>query len=500
MSETSSEVNKKTQSEGLSIDKKTVFNIVAVLLAVLVFVGILTQVVPAGEYQTDANGSIVDGTYTRLDDYKLPLWKIVASPVLAFLGDNASTGFAIMAIIILIGGTFLILDRIGVLKYIMVVIVNKFRNRPYMLIAVMVLACMLLSSTAGILEESLTLVPIAVAVSLAMGWDSLVGLGMSLVAVAFGFTAATFNPFNVATVQKLASIEVFSGLWFRIIFFIAVYVTLTGFIISYAKKIEKNPKLSIAYESDKANREKYSMADSMSVLENKNIRKATRAFVYCLLAVLAGIVASFVMSYVGANINNDTLSDIGSVASLGCMAIFFPVGGLIAGRLAGLKGKNLFKAFGKGIKTALPIVPLIICILAITYILDEGRIMHTLLYAIDSVMNGISPYLAILLMFVFIVVLEFFIGSSTAKAFLIVPLMSMLCDLLGVTRQSMVMVFCMADGFTNLLFPTSGIMIIAIGMVAVSYKKWLKWSWKLFLTEGLLSVIFMLVAVAINYT
>lgn len=494
------DVKQNTKSEGLSIDKKTVFSIVAVLLGVLLFVGILTQIVPAGEYQIDDNGSIIDGTYTEFEDYKLPLWKIAASPVLAFLGDTASTGIMIMAIIILIGGTFLILDRIGVLKYMMVVIVNKFRNRPYLLIAVMVFACMLLSSTAGILEESLTLVPIAVAVSLAMGWDSLLGIGMSLVSVAFGFTAATFNPFNVATVQKLAGLEVFSGLWFRIIFFAVVYITLTVFLIRYAKKIEKNPALSPAYESDKVNREKYSMSESMSVLEDENVRKATRAFVYCLFAVLAGIVTSFVMSYAGAYTNNDLLSDIGSVASLGCMAVFFPVGGLIAGRLAGLKGKNLFKAFGKGVKTALPIVPLVICILAITFILDEGRIMHTLLFAIDSVMNGISPYAAILLMFVFIIVLEFFIGSSTAKAFLIVPLMSMLCDLLGVTRQSMVMVFCMADGFTNLLFPTSGIMIIAIGMVAVSYKKWLKWSWQLFAVEGVLSVAFMIFAVAINYT
>ena len=77
--------------------------------------------------------------------------------------------------------------------------------------------------------------------------------------------------------------------------------------------------------------------------------------------------------------------------------------------------------------------------------------------------------------------------------------MSMLCDLLGVTRQSMVITFCMADGFTNLLYPTSGIMILAIGMVGVSYKKWLRWSWKLFALEGVIAVAFMLLAVAINY-
>lgn len=499
MSENPEQTKDKKQSEGLQIDKKTVLSILAVLLGVMILVGILTRVVPAGQYQVDAEGSIIDGTYQALEDYKMPIWKIIASPVLSFTGSNASTGLMIMAIIILVGGTFLILDRIGVLKYIMVTIVNKFRDRRYMLICVMVFACMFLSSTAGVLEESLTLVPIAVAVSLAMGWDSLVGIGMSFVAVAFGFTAATFNPFNVVTVQKLAGLEVFSGLWLRLIIFAVVYLALTLYLIFYAKKIEKDPKRSVAYESDKQIRDKYSIKDSAYVLEDPKIRNATRAFVMFMAFVLVGIVASFVLSYAGNYLNNSVMSDIGSVASLGCMAVFFPVGGIVAGHKSGLRRKELWRAFGEGIKTTLPIIPLIVFILAITYILDEGRIMHTLLYFIDSVMTGVSPYWAILLMFVFIAILEFFIGSGTAKAFLVVPLMSLLCDLLGVTRQSMVITFCMADGFTNLLYPTSGLMILAIGMVGVSYKKWLKWSWKLFVVLGILSVGFMLMAVAINY-
>ncbi len=486
-------------SEGLSINKKTVISILLVLTAVLVFVGILTQVVPRGEYTIDADGAIIDGTYEQIDDYKMPIWKIVASPVLAFTTDNASTGIAILAILILVGGTFLILDRIGVLKYIMATIVKKFRDKRFVLIGVMVFAGMFLSSTAGILEESLTLVPIAVAISLAMGWDSLTGIGMSFVAVAFGFTAATFNPFNVITVQKLAGLEVFSGLWFRILLFAVVYITLTGFLILYAKRIEKHPEKSVAFNTDKTIKDKYSMDKCMPVLENPLIKKGTRMFIGSLCMVLAGIALSFIFTVVGNNTGNETLSSIGSVASLGCMAVFFPLGGLLAGSASGLKGKKLWKTFGEGIKTILPVLPLIIFILAISYILDTGKIMHTLLFYINNMMHGISPYTAIILMFVFIAVLEFFVGSGTAKAFLIVPLMSMLCDLLGVTRQSMVVVFCMADGFTNLLYPTSGLMILAIGMVGVSYKKWLKWSWKLFVVEGVVAVLFMMLAVALNY-
>ena len=496
----SADVQEHKVSEGLTIDKKTVVSILCVLLGVLVFVGILTQVVPRGEYDLDENGAIIDCTYEVIEDYKLPIWKVIASPVLAFTTDNATTGIGIIAILILVGGTFLILDRINVLKYIMASIVKKFRDKRYVLIAVMVFAGMFLSSTAGILEESLTLVPICVAVALAMGWDSFTGLGMSLISVAFGFTAATFNPFNVITVQKLAGLEIFSGLWFRVLVFAAVYVSLTAFLIFYARRIEKNPQKSIAYESDKLIREKYSMDKCMPVLENKNVGNATKVFAVCIVFVLLGIVASFVMSIVGNKIGNETLSSIGGVASLGTMAVFFPVGGLLAGRTSGLKGKKLWKTFGEGVMTIIPVLPLIVFILAISYILDSGKIMHTLLYYIDGLMHGISPYIAIMLMFAFIAVLEFFVGSGTAKAFLIVPLMSMLCDLLGVTRQSMVVTFCMADGFTNLLYPTSGIMILAIGMVGVSYKQWLKWSWKLFALEGAIAAAFMCLAVAVNYS
>ena len=208
------------------------------LAAVMAFAGALTQVLPRGVYETNADGTIINGTYTEIED-KLPIWKIILAPILVFGTETALTGAGIIVIITLIGGTFLILDKCSVLKYIMAVIIRKFGNRKYLLMNLMILACMVLSSTAGILEESVTLVPIAVAISLALGWDSFVGLGMSLIAVAFGFTAATFNPFNVATVQRMAEIPIFSGTLFRILVFLVVYAVLSIFLTAYAKKIEK---------------------------------------------------------------------------------------------------------------------------------------------------------------------------------------------------------------------------------------------------------------------
>ncbi len=478
--------NTENKQSGISINKKTIILICILLVGIMAFAGILTQVLPRGYYETNPDGTIINGTYTQIED-KMPIWKILLAPILVFSTDTALTGVGIILMITLIGGTFLILDKCNVLKYIMAVIINKFGKRKYLLLNTMILVCMLLSSTAGILEESVTLVPIAVAISLALGWDSFVGLGMSLIAVAFGFTAATFNPFNVATVQRMAEIPVFSGLGYRLIVFVTVYAVLAGFMTVYAKSIEKNPHKSICYETDIELRERYSLDDSMTVLSDAKIKKAAKAFLFCLAGVVVCIILDFVLGTEGG-------------ISLPGMAILFTVGGMLAGRFAGLNGKKLLKSFWEGIKTIAPIVPVILIILSITYILDQGNIIPTILNFVYNLIEGLSPYAAILMLFIFIVVLEFFVGSGTAKAFLIMPIVLPLADMVEVSRQSVTLAFCLGDGFTNLFYPTSGIMIVAIGLVNISYGKWLKFSWKLFALEGVLSIALMLIAVAINYS
>lgn len=532
------------ESSGLQLNKKSIIGICILLVVIMAFAGALTQIMPRGEYYTypentyklsdgtvvavpdaqatydverdkslgfgeylsllssvgvkiqpvktvdtesaqDISGMVIDGTYHEID-YKMPIWKIAAALVLVFGDENVTTGLAIILFIVLIGGTFLILDERGVLKYIMAVIINKFEKRKYFLLCIMVFVCMLLSSTAGILEESVTLVPICAAIALALGWDSLVGLSISLIAVAFGFTAATFNPFNVVTVQKLVGVPVFTGLWLRIIVFALVYLVLVTFIILYAKRIEKHPEKSICYETDKALREKYKLDNSMDILADENIKKATKAFVLCVSGVLLCIIVDFLLNMSG-------------YISMPGMAILFTAGGLTAGYLSGLRGKQLLKSFGKGVKTIAPAIPLIFFILAITYILKEGMIVHTILNYVYGLISGVSPYAAILLLFAFVVVLEFFVSSGTAKAFLIMPIVAPLAQLVGISGNSVVLTYCLSDGFTNILYPTSGIMIIAIGLVNISYGKWLKYTWKLFLAEGLLSVAVMHFALFVNY-
>lgn len=491
----------KTIDSGIKIEKKTVIGISVLLFAIMIFAGILTQVVPTGAYDVDASGAIINGTYHEIprEEVGYSFWRVFISPVETFINatGDALTGVVIILVIVLIGGTFLILDKSGVMKYMMYVIVQKFSSKKYALLAVMVFACMLISSFAGILEESITLVPLAVAISLSLGWDSFVGLGFSLISVAFGYSAATFNPFNVGIVQSMAGLPMFSGVLYRCFVFAVIYSILVTFLIRYAKKVEKDPRKSLCYESDIELRSRFlNEEETAKALKNPMMKKATGAFVKALLSVL---VITVICLITNTFIEDRTLSDIIGYLPLASMAILFTVGGMRAGYISGINGKALLSGFVSGAKTILPVAPVILFIISITYILKQGMIIDTLLYWVYNLVEDVNPYLSVIIIFLIICLFEFFIGSGSAKAFLLMPILLPLVDMLSIGRQNLIVSFCLSDGLCNVLFPTNGLLIIALGIINVSYPKYIKMSWKLFTLEFLASAGIILLATAIGY-
>lgn len=485
----------------IQIDKKTIISITVLLIGIMLFAGVLTQVVPTGVYDTAADGSIINGTYHEIarEEAGYSFWRVFLAPIETFIysTSDAMTGVAIILIIVIIGGTFLVLDKSGVLKYIMSTIVAKYSNKKYALLAIMIFACMLLSSFAGILEESVTLVPLAVAISLSLGWDSFVGLGFSLIAVSFGYAAATFNPFNVGITQSMADLPMFSGVLFRVLVFLVIYAVIALFFIVYAKKIEKDPKKSLCYESDIELRKRFLNEEEMEkAMANQKLPQATKAFVSALIAVLTVTVICLVAN---TFIEDQTLSDIIGYLPLVSMAILFTVGGLRAGFISGLNKKELADVFKKGAKTILPCAPIILIIISVTYILKSGKIIDTLLYWVHNLISGVNPYIAIIIIFLVISVFEFFIGSGSAKAFLLMPILLPLVDMIGVGRQNLIVAFCLSDGLCNVLFPTNGLLIIALGIINISYLKYIRCAWKLFLAEFVACAGLLLLGTAIGY-
>ena len=102
-------------------------------------------------------------------------------------------------------------------------------------------------------------------------------------------------------------------------------------------------------------------------------------------------------------------------------------------------------------------------------------------------------------MYVLALVIEFFVASGSAKAFLLMPILLPIADLVGVTRQVAVTAYCFGDGFSNMAYPTNPVLLISLGLTVVSYPKWLRWSLKLWLWVLLITVAFLGLAVAVGY-
>jgi uncharacterized ion transporter superfamily protein YfcC len=181
------------------------------------------------------------------------------------------------------------------------------------------------------------------------------------------------------------------------------------------------------------------------------------------------------------------------------MALLFLFGGIGSGFFAKMGGKGVAKAFSRGTVNMLPGVLLIMMSMSVKHIVDQGIITDTILFKAGNIIGDASPFTAALLIYLLTLIMNFFIGSASAKAFLMMPILVPLADLVGITRQTAVLAFDMGDGFSNMLYPSNAILIIALGLTVVSYPKWIKWSIPLQGVIFAISIGFIGIAVAVTF-
>ena len=457
------------EQSGLKISRKSFISSFTILLCLMVLAGILTKIIRPGTYQrilVDGRESVLADSFQYVNPVKYPFYRWFLAPVEVLRGSDSLTIIVIILFILLIGSTFVVLDKSGILKFIMESIVRKFENRKYLLMGILILFFMLFGSFFGIFEELIVLVPMAITLSYSFGWDSLVGLGISAMASGFGFAAAIFNPFTLGVAQKLAELPAYSGTGYRILIFIFIYFTLYAFLFFYAKKIEKHPELSPVYDEDRSVRKKYVFEEEHSVLGNLKLKKAVKVYVVFMGLMVVTIMSGFFI---------EAISEI----TLPLVALIFFIAGIASGVISGYKLVELIKDIIKGLISMFPAVVLILMAMSIKHIMTSGSTMDTILYRASGVIEGLSPNLAVVFLYLLILFMDFFIGSGSAKAFLIMPIIIPLTDMIGVTRQTAVLTFCFGDGFSNLLFPTNPTLMIALGLTVVSYPKWIKWTIKI---------------------
>jgi uncharacterized ion transporter superfamily protein YfcC len=136
----------------------------------------------------------------------------------------------------------------------------------------------------------------------------------------------------------------------------------------------------------------------------------------------------------------------------------------------------------------------------ISVVLADGMIMDTVIHGAATVLGQVPRYVAVVGMLLFESSLNLLVPSGSGQAAVTVPLMAPLADILGLTRQTAVLAFTCGDGFSNTVIPTSGILMAMLALAKVPYGKWLRFMLPLFLQLMALSVVFLFIAVAIDYT
>ena len=128
----------------------------------------------------------------------------------------------------------------------------------------------------------------------------------------------------------------------------------------------------------------------------------------------------------------------------------------------------------------------------IIVILQDGKVVDSILHAMQSGLDGNGEVASLTAMYFIQAVINVLIPSATAKAAITIPIMAPFSDLVGVSRQAMVLAFQFGDGFTNMITPTSGVLMAALAMARVPYEKWVRWIWKMVVALLVLGLVLLL--------
>ena len=476
---------------------KSFITVIVILLSVLVVVGILTFVIPAGQYSiyttdeakigqpfyeyttdTSLNKQIVIDSYRELtaeeNASRLPVWRWFTSPFEALLGSNSSNMIMIIALLLVLGGAFKVLEESGGLVSLVRIIMVKLQSKRFIAIWVITAIIMVLSAVFGLQEQLLILYPVFAMLCTALNWSRFTAIAFVLIASGVGFTTAITNPFTIGTASIAAGVNITDGMWYRCIIFCAMYIVTSLFLTHLAKKDEKKAT------------NKFDVQGFITVSDEEHkddLRKAKMIIALFSIALLAVVVTTAI----------DSLRSLAMVF----MAAAFIVGTVIIGRILLGSYKRLAKTFFGGVKSVLPSIAIIMIAFGITYIAQKGNILHTIFYYFYNAISGISPYLAVILLYAFVLVIEFFIPSASAKAVLIIPMLT-LAPIDGLSKTVIILTYLFADGYTNVLYPTCGTLLVGLGLADVSFAEWFKKTILFQLILLVCSVAFLMLAVFIG--
>lgn len=512
-----------------------------IVFTVILLAAISTWFIPAGEFARDENKMIVTGSYHQVDQ-QAQTWQLFSAFYKGFVRSPK-----IIVFILILGGAFWILNEskaidAGVGSF----LAKSKRLERYMffrkvgvnniIITLVMLMFSFFGAVFGMSEETIAFVIIFVPLAISMGYDSIVGVCMCFIAAGIGFAGCLLNPFTLGIAQEIAGLPLFSGIEYRFVIWTVVNIVGIGYVLRYAARVKKNPTKSPVYESDAYWREHHSQAEgdlnqsasrsswiayfmilttaiAYAVAIPMNTLKVGKSiFELPMLPIVAGLFAVvgfitvrksmqyFILSILLFTIVYLMVGVMGFDWSLLEIAALFFAMAIITGIAMGKSPNEITKLFVTGAKDIMSAALVVGLAGGIIVILEDGKVIDTLLYAISNSMQGLNNVATISLMYTFQSGLNAIITSGTAKAALIMPILRDVSEMIGLSKQATVTAFHIGDGFTNLITPTSGVLIGVLEIARIPFNKWFKWAWPFILLMVILGWLLLIPTVTVPLT
>ena len=452
-------------------------NPLLIIFAVITLCVILTWFVTPGAFDRVEEGGrtiVVAGSYHTLPKNPLSLFDIFRSIPYGLVGAAD-----MMFMVLVVGGSLEVYTRTGAIDIGITRVLKvskKFGGQ--LVLAIIMLLFTILGGFLGWSEQIIPFVPLIISLCLALGYDSLVGMAVCGFVNLVAFSVSPFAYATVGISQTIAELPMYSGWQFRLLVLIVMQALCWTWILRYSAKVKKDPSKSYVKDIDVSSlRKDYTPYESMKM--------TLPQIIAIIILFISFVVSIYGMLNLGWSTNE--------------MAATFLAGGIISGVINRLSANDITDGLVTGAKGAIMGALIIGVARGIQWIMTEGQLIDPVVNTLANVLNGYSAEVTIIGIILVVFLMDGLIASGSGKAMALMPILIPLADMLGMTRQSIVLAYQLGDGVANTFWFTNGTMLIYMSLSKVPLKKWYKFVIPLEAVLLIAQLIFAVIAVNINY-
>lgn len=437
---------------------------------------VATWIIPQGSFETELNEAgremVIPGSYEVSDE---PFY---LSPMSLFTGIPRAFAAAqdIIFFLFIIGGVLAIIRKTGTVDALLGRLLENLGGRPQVLIFTVIFVFALASSAMGASGEYIPFVLILVALCRAMKLDAMTAVGIVVAGYGIGYGTAAFNQYTVVVAQGVADLPTYSGWQLRLGILLPFVMIGTHHVWSYAKKVQQDPSRSLM--------------QGIPAPDAGAPPASYPPLTISHILILISFFAALGTAVWGIATQGWYLVELGAA---------FVILGLVTALIGRLGPSLTAKEFVSGAKDLTETALLVGVARGIALMMEDGEILHSIVHALSIPLSYVGAEFAGAGMMVMQAVLNLFVPSGSGQAFVTMPLMAPLGDLVGVSRQVAVLAFLFGDGFANMLVPTNAVLMGILGMAGVPYDRWFRFCFPLLLKLLAAGALVIIVAVFFNY-